>query len=92
MFLAAIDRGDLNRIRELVDAGAEPTIGDAARILGLIRRQRPEQFERAAVRWMERFSGEHARSIDDLERAVDVLDLLREDAGAAVTLARLVTS
>jgi hypothetical protein len=90
MFLGALDKGDLGRVRTLVKAGAEPTLEDAARILGLIRRHEPDQFERAAVRWMERFTAERARSIDDLGRAVDVLDLMREDAGATVTLAQLV--
>lgn len=89
MFLGALDKGDLDRVRTLVRAGVEPTLEDAGRILGLIRRDEPEAFERAAIRWMARYTTERARSIDDLGRAVDALDLLREDAGAAVTLRQM---
>jgi hypothetical protein len=56
---------------------------DAARILALIRAQQPEAFERAAVRWMARYATERAAGLDDLGAAVDALDLVREDAGAA---------
>ena len=90
MFLSAIDRGDLERVQELVRNGAQPTLLDAARILRLICVQRPEQFERAAVRWMQRYAAERARSVDDLGLAADTLDLMREDPGAAATLAQLV--
>jgi hypothetical protein len=90
MWLSAIDRGDLGRVRELVSKGAEATLHDAARILGLIRRQRPDQFEKAAVRWMARYAAERARDVYDLGQAVDALDLLREDPEAATTLAALV--
>jgi hypothetical protein len=89
MWLSAIDRGDLERVRELVAHGAEATLHDAARILGLIRGQRPDQFEKAAVRWMARYAAERERDVDDLAQAVDALDLLREDPGAAATLAQL---
>lgn len=90
MWLSAIDRGDLNRVRELVAHGAEASLYDAARILGLIRDQKPEAFEKAAVRWMARYASERARNIEDLDRAVGALDLVREDPSAAVTLAQLV--
>lgn len=92
MFLTALQRGDLDRIEELVRRGAEPNLADAAQILKLICLQRPDRFERAAVRWLERYAAERASNIDQLGRAVDVLELMREDAGAAATLAQLASS
>jgi hypothetical protein len=62
---------------------------DAATILGLICTQQPDQFERAAIRWITRCSSERARSIDVLGHAIDTLDLMREDAGAAHSLEQL---
>lgn len=90
MWLSAIDRGDLARVRELVAKGAEATLHDAARILGLIRQQNPEAFEKAAVRWMERYAAERARSVDDLGQAIAALAVLRQDPEAGAALAALV--
>jgi hypothetical protein len=92
MFLTALEQGNLDRVEEMVRQGFEPSLADAAQILKLISLQRPERFERAAVRWVERYAAERAGTIDDLGRAVDVLELMREDAGAAATLAHLATS
>jgi hypothetical protein len=90
LFRQALDSGDLRRVRAL--AGEMPSIhlADAARILGLIRRDEPASFDRAAVRWMARYATERARGVEDLGAAVDALDMMREDPGAAATLGALV--
>lgn len=89
MFLAALQSGDLRRVRRIAAQLPTVSLSDAARILALIRTQEPEQFERAAVRWMARYATERANSVDDLGRAVDVLDMMREDPGAYATLRTL---
>ncbi len=85
---SAIAEGDLGRVRQLA-ADRDVTLDEATLILGLIRRQQPDKFEAAAVRWMSRYAAERALTIDDLGFAVDMLDLLREDAGALVSLRKM---
>jgi hypothetical protein len=68
-----------------------PTVSlrDAAMILRLIAEQEPDQFERGAVRWIARYASERPSGIDELGRAIDTLDLMREDPGAVRTLEML---
>jgi hypothetical protein len=75
MLLSAIDHGDLDRVRELVRAGASTKLYDAARILRLVRRCEPHNYERAAVRWFGRYASEReARlGLEALGRALDAL-------------------
>lgn len=90
MFRAALDAGNLPRVRQLAAEMPAVTLADAARILALIRLYEPQSFDRAAVRWMARYTRERARSVDDPAQAVDALDCMREDPRATDALAQLV--
>jgi len=76
-FQRALATGNLNVIRS---AAAElPRIGvaEAAAILLVILRAEPQQYERAAVRWIGRLCMERTRvDLEDLGRAAAALDLL----------------
>lgn len=89
MFRQALDAGNLPRVKQLAREMPSISLADAARILMLIRLYEPESFERAAVRWMARFTRERAAGVDDLGKAVDALDLMREDPRATNALAEL---
>jgi HEAT repeat protein len=83
-FQRALATGNLNVIRA---AAAElPRIGiaEAAAILLVILRNEPEQYERAAVRWLGRLALERQRvALADLSRAAAALVALPERPGAA---------
>lgn len=88
-FQRAIATGNLVLIRA---AAAElPRIGvaEAAAILLAILRTEPEQYERAAVRWLGRLCMERTRvDLRDLSRAAAALDVLpREPESARPALA-----
>lgn len=91
MFIQALEAGDLARVKKMAAELPVVSLSDAARILALIRTQEPDQFDRAAVRWMARYATERANTVEDLGRAVDALDMMREDAGAYATLRMLVS-
>ena len=73
-------------------AAAElPRIGvaEAAAMLLVILRAEPEQYERAAVRWLGRLCLERTRvDLDDLSRAAAALDALPERPGGGAAAAR----
>jgi len=83
-FQRALVTGNLNVIRA---AAAElPRIGvaEAAAILLVILRTEPEQYERAAVRWLGRLCLERKRvELADLSRAAAALVALPERPEAA---------
>jgi hypothetical protein len=83
-FQRALATGNLNVIRS---AAAElPRIGvaEAASILLVILRAEPEQYERAAVRWLGRLCLERSRvDLADLSRAAAALVALPERPGSA---------
>ena len=83
-FQRALATGNLNVIRA---AAAElPRIGvaEAAAMLLAILRAEPEQYERAAVRWLGRLCMERTRvGLDDLGRAASALIALPERPDAA---------
>src|SRR5919107_4569125 len=90
-FQRALTTGNLNVIR---NAAAElPRIGvaEAAAILLVIVRSDPEQYERAAVRWLGRLCLERSQvELEDLSRAAAALGALPERPDAArVTLAEV---
>jgi hypothetical protein len=83
-FQRALATGNLDVIRA---AAAElPRIGvaEAAAILLAILRTEPEQYERAAVRWLGRLALERNRiALEDLGRAAAALVALPERPGTA---------
>jgi hypothetical protein len=83
-FQRALATGNLHVIR---GAAAElPRIGvaEAAAILLVIARSAPDQYERAAVRWLGRLCLERKRvALEDLGRAAAALDALPERPEAA---------
>ena len=83
-FQRALATGNLNVIRA---AAAElPRIGiaEAAAILLVILRAEPEQYERAAVRWLGRLCLDRQRvGLADLSRAAAALVALPERPGTA---------
>jgi hypothetical protein len=83
-FQRALATGNLNVIRA---AAAElPRIGvaEAAAILLVILRTEPDQYERAAVRWLGRLCLERTRvELEDLSRAAAALVALPEQPEAA---------
>jgi hypothetical protein len=79
-FQRALVTGNLTLIRS---AAAElPRIGvaEAAAMLLVIQRADPEQYERAAIRWLGRLCLEQRTRVDleDLSRAAAALDALPE--------------
>ena len=83
-FQRALGTGNLDVIRA---AAAElPRIGvaEAASILLVILRSEPDQYERAAVRWLGRLCLERTRvDLEDLSRAASALVALPEQPDAA---------
>jgi hypothetical protein len=83
-FQRALATGNLDVIRP---AAAElPRIGvaEAAAILLAILRSEPEQYERAAVRWLGRLCLERKRvGLQDLSRAAAALVALPQEPAAA---------
>jgi hypothetical protein len=83
-FQRALVTGNLNVIRA---AAAElPRIGvaEAAAMLLVILRAEPEQYERAAVRWLGRLCLERTRvDLEDLSRAAAALDALPQRPDSA---------
>jgi len=83
-FQRALVTGNLNVIRA---AAAElPRIGvaEAASILLVILRADPDQYERAAVRWLGRLCLERTRvDLEDLSRAAGALVALPEQPDSA---------
>jgi hypothetical protein len=86
-FQRALATGNIDVIR---GAAAElPRIGiaEAAAILLVIVRSAPEQYERAAVRWLGRFCLERTRvDLEDLSRAAAALVALPDRPEAARSL------
>jgi hypothetical protein len=84
-FQRALRTGNLVLIRA---AAAElPRIGvaEAAAMLLVILRKDPQQYERAAVRWLGRLCLERGRiGLDDLSRAAAALDSLPDRPEAAL--------
>lgn len=73
LLTAAIAAGNLDHVRALVAEGVTVRLDDAARILALIAAEEPDNFERAAVRWMARYVAEKATTLDDVGAALDAL-------------------
>lgn len=53
---SALDRGDLEWLRQNADRLAPVRLTDALRICLIIRDREPVQYERAAMRWLSRFA------------------------------------
>jgi hypothetical protein len=88
VFKAALEAGDLDRTLTL--ARAMPTVGlvDAAAILHLMAVHADDRFDRAAMRWVQRFCAEaKTATLEDVSKAVRLLDLLGEEPGAVQQIA-----
>jgi hypothetical protein len=90
LFRAAIDNGDLPRVRALAASMPVVRLGDALRICLLMRDDAP-QLDRAAVRWLGRFALEaRGATIGDVADAAEALEVLpREPAAAMAVLSEL---
>jgi hypothetical protein len=83
-FRRALATGNLTLIR--ATAAELPRIGvaEAAAMLLAIERADPEQYERAAIRWLGRLCLERTHvDLEDLSRAAAALDALPEDPAVA---------
>jgi hypothetical protein len=78
---SALDRGDLEWLRQNADRLAPVRLTDALRICLIIRDRESVQYERAAMRWLSRFALEarNATPLTDLRRAAEALGSLPED-------------
>jgi hypothetical protein len=75
VFRAALDRGDLGRIRQLAAEMGPIRLDDALRICLLMRDH--DGYERAAVRWLGRFALEaRGADLDAIKEAAAALDAL----------------
>ena len=84
-FRTAVEAGDLQRVQHLAKSVRGVKLDDALRICLLIRDGDQDRHERAAVRWLGRFALEaRGVTIDDMQEAARLLDVLREDPGAAM--------
>jgi hypothetical protein len=82
---SALDRGDLEWLRQSADRLAPVRLTDALRICLIIRDREPVQYERAAMRWLSRFALEARNAtLTDLRRAAEALGSLPEDANTAM--------
>jgi hypothetical protein len=83
--LTALDRGDLEWLRENAERLAPIRLTDALRICLIVRDREPKRFEQAAVRWLGRFALEaRDATLADLELAAKALGALPVDADAAM--------
>jgi hypothetical protein len=90
-FRRALDSGHLAMVR--LAAAELPTVAleDALRVCLLIRDQDPDQYDRAALRWLGRFALEaRSATLADVRAAADALARLPNDAeNAMASLERL---
>jgi hypothetical protein len=93
MFREALAGGNLRHALRLARELPTVALGDAAKLLALMANDEhgsPELFERAAVRWLNRFTSEvKGVTLQHAATAVRALDELDEDAAALSTLLRL---
>ena len=83
--LLALDRGDLEWLRRHAAELAPIGLADALRICLIVRDREPEQYERAAVRWLGRFALEALRAtVGDVRLAAEALEELSEDPESAM--------
>lgn len=81
----ALDAGDLQRVQQLARSVGRVKLDDALRVCLLMREGQPDLYERAAVRWLGRFALEaRGVTIDDVQDAARLLDVLLDDPGAAM--------
>lgn len=81
----ALDAGDLQRVQQLATSVGAVKLDDALRICILLRDGDRDRYERAAVRWLGRFALEaRGVTIDDVQDAARLLDVLLDDPGAAM--------
>ena len=83
--LLALDRGDLEWLRRHAAELAPISLADALRICLIVRDREPEQYEKAAVRWLGRFALEALRAtVEDVRLAAEALEELPEDPESAM--------
>jgi hypothetical protein len=84
-FRRALDNGHLAMVRLAAAELPRVALEDALRVCLLIRDQDPEQYERAALRWLGRFALEaRSATLADVRSAADALARLPSDAEDAM--------
>jgi hypothetical protein len=78
-FRRALATGNLALIRTAAAELPQVNLDDALRICLLIREREPESFDRAACRWLARYSTDRRATLARLAVAVAALELMRED-------------
>ncbi len=85
VFRAALDSGNLGRIRQLAARTGTVTLSDALRICLLIRDEDPDRYGRAALRWLSRFATEAPDATDEeLHSAAVALEALPDHPDEAM--------
>jgi hypothetical protein len=90
-FRRALDNGNLSVVRLAAAELPRVALEDALRVCLLIRDQYPDQYDRAALRWVGRFALEaRSATLADVRAAADALARLPTDAeDAMASLERL---
>ncbi len=90
-FQRAMHTGNLTLIRAAAAELPRIDLVDALAIVETVGRQTPRAFDRAALRWLARYSVEHARTPQDVAFAAAAFGRMREDpVGARKALLALV--
>jgi hypothetical protein len=93
----ALDRGHLDHAiliaREVSEESRRSIALDVAlRFLPLVAKERPQEYDAWALRWLARWAGETGATIDDAPDVAALLAELPKECDALVELARLVQS
>ena len=84
-FRRALDNGQLTMVRATAAELPRVALDDALRVCLLIRDQDPDQYDRAALRWVGRFALEaQSATLADVRAAADALARLPTDAEDAM--------
>jgi hypothetical protein len=90
-FRRALDGGNLAMIRAAAAELPQVNLDDALAVCMAIREAGPERFERAALRWLARYTVERATSLADVRGATDAFAVMVQRPEDALTaLQRLV--
>jgi hypothetical protein len=91
-FSRAMEKRNLRAAEDAARELGRLSLEDALGLCLLYRQCAPDRYERAAVRWLERYVAERRPSLEDVGLAVGALSELRSGNGAAsrFTLKRLV--
>jgi hypothetical protein len=89
-FQRALRTNNLQIIRAAAAELPRVDLPDALAVCAVIRRRRPQDFERAALRWLARFVAERpAVTLESLGEALDAFEEMREAADPSRSLTTL---